>query len=76
MRTPTLALLPVLLLLAVPAASAQPTDSVERTVNADLQATLKRAVAGFEGDVGIYVRHLQSGRTAAIRADSSSPRPA
>lgn len=30
-------------------------------------------VRGFNGDVGIYVRHLKSGRTAAIRADELFP---
>lgn len=39
----------------------------------ELQTALKRAVEGFRGDVGIYVRHLQSGETAAIHADELFP---
>lgn len=38
-----------------------------------LQAALEEAVAGFEGVVGVYVRHLPSGRTAALRADELFP---
>jgi beta-lactamase class A len=30
-------------------------------------------VKGFKGDVGVYVRHLKSGRTVAINADSLFP---
>ena len=30
-------------------------------------------MAGFQGDVGIYVHHLKSGRSAAIRADELFP---
>ena len=73
MRAPILALLPILLLLAAPSAPAQPADAPKQSVDADLQAKLKRAVEGFEGDVGIYVRHLRSGRTASIRADTLFP---
>ena len=38
-----------------------------------LQHQLDRLVRGFHGDVGIYVRHLPSGRTASINADSLFP---
>ncbi len=38
-----------------------------------LQHALEQAVNGFEGGVGIYARHLASGREAAIRADESFP---
>ncbi len=43
------------------------------TVDADLQATLEQLTEGFRGDVGIYVRHLPSGRTAAVQADTLFP---
>lgn len=39
----------------------------------DLQQKLEHLVTGFHGDVGIYVRHLKSGRTAAIRANEIFP---
>ena len=56
------------LLAAAPALAQAParTDSV-------LQARLEQAAAGFEGTVGVYVRHLPSGREAAIRADELFP---
>jgi beta-lactamase class A len=38
-----------------------------------LQHGLDSLVRGFHGDVGIYVRHLKTGRTAAIRADEVFP---
>lgn len=41
--------------------------------DADLQAKLEALITGFKGDAGIYVRHLKSGRTAAIRADEIFP---
>jgi len=41
--------------------------------DAELQSRLERLVAGFEGDVGLYVRHLPSGRTAFIHADTLFP---
>jgi beta-lactamase class A len=38
-----------------------------------LEQSLRALVAGFEGEVGIYVRHLESGQTAAIAADDTFP---
>lgn len=38
-----------------------------------LQSKLEQLVEGFRGRVGIYVRHLPSGRTAAIDADALFP---
>jgi beta-lactamase class A len=38
-----------------------------------LQRELEALVKGFPGDVGIYVRHLRTGRTAAVNADSLFP---
>ena len=42
-------------------------------VDAQLQKKLETLVRGFKGDVGIYVRNLKTGRTAAIRADELFP---
>lgn len=38
-----------------------------------LQAKLQTLVNNFNGDVGIYVRHLRSGKIAAINADTIFP---
>ncbi|MBC3786719.1 serine hydrolase [Spirosoma utsteinense] len=38
-----------------------------------LEAQLKTALAGFRGDVGVYVRNLRTGKTVAINADSLFP---
>jgi len=64
-------LLPVLLslLLFSAPALAQPVE----TVDAGLQAKLERLVADFRGEVGLYVRHLPSGRAAAVHADTLFP---
>lgn len=58
--------LALLLLASAPAVRGQ-------TVDAALQRGLDSLVQGFRGDVGIYVRHLPTGRTAAIRADETFP---
>lgn len=39
----------------------------------DLQAKLEERVSGFRGEVGIYVRHLETGAWASIRGDSLFP---
>ncbi len=58
------------LLLAAPALAAQrPPDHPDRA----LQRQLDSLVRGFHGQVGIYVRNLHTGRTAAINADSIFP---
>ncbi|MEP6573230.1 MAG: serine hydrolase, partial [Gemmatimonadota bacterium] len=41
--------------------------------DAALQSELEGLVKNFHGDVGVYVRHLPSGRSAAIRADELFP---
>jgi len=41
--------------------------------DATLQSRLEAAVQGFHGDVGIYVRNLRTGQSAAIRADELFP---
>jgi len=38
-----------------------------------LTAKLRTLTEGFPGDVGIYVRHLRTGATVAIRADETFP---
>ncbi len=38
-----------------------------------LQAKLEKRIDGFHGDAGIYVRHLGTGQTAAVEADTLFP---
>jgi beta-lactamase class A len=38
-----------------------------------LQQKLENIVRGFNGDVGVFVRHLRTGQTAAIHADTLFP---
>jgi beta-lactamase class A len=38
-----------------------------------LTAQLRNAIKGFHGQVGIYVKNLKTGKTAAIKADSLFP---
>jgi beta-lactamase class A len=62
-----------LCVLAAGPLRAQPADPPEPTVDADLQRKLERVVEGFDGDVGLYVRHLPTGRTAALQPDTLFP---
>ena len=41
--------------------------------DADLQAAVEALADGFDGVVGVYARHLPTGRTAALRADERFP---
>jgi len=54
------------LLLIAPVLQAQHRDRA-------LEDSLRQLVEGFRGDVGVYVRHLPSGRTARLRADERFP---
>ena len=79
MRGVRRALLAAGLLLAAPPAAAQGVTSAsafrpapERR-DAQLERKLAELTRGFAGDVGIYVRHLRTGRTAALRADELFP---
>ena len=72
--------LAVVLLLAAPVLNAQtparPSRSapaMRETRDAALQRALQNAIAGFHGRVGVYVRQLGSGRSAAVDADSLFP---
>lgn len=55
-------LLLIFLLTAFTACQEQPRES--------LSDQLQKRIANFKGDVGIYVRHLQTGETIAIHADT------
>lgn len=70
------ALAGLLLVMALPTAAQPvgPTDSARASGPDDaLQAKLDRVVQGFDGRVGIYVRHLPTGRTAEVQADALFP---
>ncbi|MEQ1676419.1 MAG: serine hydrolase [Chitinophagaceae bacterium] len=47
-------------------AAAQKTDK-------KLQATLQEAIRGFNGDIGIYVKNLRTGKVVSINADTIFP---
>jgi beta-lactamase class A len=38
-----------------------------------LKATLQELIAGYQGDIGIYVKNLRTGKTVSINADSVFP---
>ena len=48
-------------------------NAQERQVDEVLQEKLEAATRNFQGDVGIYVKHLKSGREVAINADTVFP---
>ena len=45
----------------------------EARPDADLQRAVEALAADFDGVVGVYARHLPTGRTAALRADETFP---
>src|SRR5687767_1258317 len=47
-------------------AAAQKTDK-------KLETQIREAISGFNGDIGIYVKNLKTGRTVAINADTIFP---
>ncbi len=48
-------------------------SSVAQKTDRKLEQQLRQLTADFKGDVGIYVKHLKTGRTVAIQADSIFP---
>jgi len=55
------------------ASCSEPQFTVKGRPDSILQQKLEASIKGFKGDVGIYVRHLPTGRAAAIRADELFP---
>ena len=73
-RTAVLALVLLACRPAAPPPTAVPAAGAVREVrDAALEARLAALAREVDGDVGIYVRHLRTGRTAAIRADETYP---
>jgi beta-lactamase class A len=50
-----------------------PSLSAQETLDPALQAKLEARVRDFRGDVGIYVRHLETGASAALHPDTLFP---
>jgi beta-lactamase class A len=74
LTTRTLFVLIVILLFNWTALLAQKNSfAVKERPDPLLQEKLSAVVKDFRGDVGVYVRHLPTGRTAAIRADELFP---
>lgn len=48
-------------------------QAVKEKTDAALQRKLQELTRNFKGDVGIYVRHLKTGQTAALSADTVFP---
>lgn len=61
------------LVLAAPSQAQQTAPPSPERTDAALTARLDSMVRGFRGDVGIYVRHLPTGATVAIDADTVFP---
>lgn len=71
--TPTLAVL-LLLVLGRGAWGAGPARAQDPArLDRDLQAEIEARTSAFRGDVGVYVRHLESGAWAAVHADTVFP---
>ncbi|MDT0633155.1 serine hydrolase [Rubrivirga sp. S365] len=58
---------------SAPARSAPAPPWPEAQPDAGLQAAVEVLVDGFDGAVGVYVRHLPTGREAALRTDERFP---
>lgn len=62
-----------LLVLAFLAAWPAGRAAAQERTDRHLQRALDSLVQGFHGQVGIYVQHLRTGKTAAVNADSVFP---
>jgi beta-lactamase class A len=50
-----------------------PASAQRAAVDPELQRAVEQAVAGFQGRVGVYVRHLPTGRIAALNSNALFP---
>jgi beta-lactamase class A len=74
MRIPQAVLTSIFILIALFLVSCSSSTGVVRETRDDvLQERLDALVSGFHGDVGIYVRNLKTGQTAAIQRDTLFP---
>ncbi|TDE18523.1 serine hydrolase [Dyadobacter psychrotolerans] len=51
----------------------QPGAIQDISIDKKLKTKLEKALSGFHGDVGVYVRNIKTNRTAAVNADSLFP---
>ncbi|HEU4699138.1 MAG TPA: serine hydrolase [Gemmatimonadales bacterium] len=72
-RPSAVALSALVALVALVAAPARAQTAAPERRDPALQRQLEALVKDFPGDVGIYVRHLRTGRSAAIAADDTFP---
>jgi beta-lactamase class A len=63
----------VALVLAIWLSAGPPAHLFAQSTDSRLQRALDSLTAGFRGRVGIYVQHLETGRTAGVNADSVFP---
>jgi beta-lactamase class A len=63
----------ILLVLLAHCSYAQPLTVGDTKTDKKLAVKLEKALAGFHGDAGVYVRNLKTNRVAAINADSLFP---
>lgn len=66
-------LLSALLALMTGLLCAQPNAVGETKVDKKLVTKLEKALEGFHGDAGVYVRHLKTNRVAGVNADTLFP---
>ena len=69
---PMLRLAPFALLILLTGCSSSRVASPSIT-SAELQRAVEAEIDGFEGVVGVYVRHLETGATAEVRPDELFP---
>lgn len=50
-----------------------PVFSFAQKVDSKLQKKIEAAIKGFDGDIGIYVKNLRTGKTASLNADTIFP---
>jgi beta-lactamase class A len=50
-----------------------PTSVCSQKTDKKLESQLKEAISGYNGDIGIYVKNLRTGKTVSINADTVFP---
>ena len=50
-----------------------PLFAIAQKTDKKLEAKLKEAVSGYNGDIGVYVKNIRTGKTVAINADTIFP---
>jgi beta-lactamase class A len=66
-------IIPLIWTLLLLAAAARGNTLVPERTDEALDARIRELIRPFGGTVGVYVRHLATGRTVAIRADETFP---